>query len=158
MMQREALEKQRRTLGEDHPNTILAANVLADTLSNQGQLDEAASILQEVLRKMQHVLHLNDPKIPVIMRKLTVLLDRINRQESVKLDVQALQGLQARVTLQQGTFTQSSDFVRHRGGLVAITVDEVANYLRQFQEIKHEFLEFQMAWDVPAFRAQGVPR
>lgn len=41
-MKKEVLEKRRRILGEEHPDTILAMNNLAATLRDQGQLDEAA--------------------------------------------------------------------------------------------------------------------
>ncbi|EUC26825.1 hypothetical protein COCCADRAFT_113294, partial [Bipolaris zeicola 26-R-13] len=45
------LEKRRRILGEEHPDTISAMNNLANTLGEQGQLDEAAKMKKEVLEK-----------------------------------------------------------------------------------------------------------
>ena len=41
--------ERRRILGEEHPSTILAMSNLASTLGEQGQLDEAAKMLKEVL-------------------------------------------------------------------------------------------------------------
>jgi len=38
-----------RILGKEHPSTITAMNNLAVTLENQGQLDEAAKMFEEVL-------------------------------------------------------------------------------------------------------------
>jgi hypothetical protein len=38
-------------LGEEHPDTILAMNNLANTLGDQGQLGEAARMEKEVLEK-----------------------------------------------------------------------------------------------------------
>ncbi|PVH92847.1 hypothetical protein DM02DRAFT_542782, partial [Periconia macrospinosa] len=50
------LEKRRRILGEEHLDTITAMNNLALTLGDQGQLDEAAKMFEEVLEKRRRIL------------------------------------------------------------------------------------------------------
>jgi hypothetical protein len=42
------LEKRRRILGEEYPDTISAMSNLAKTLGDQGQLDEAAKINKQL--------------------------------------------------------------------------------------------------------------
>ena len=44
-MKKDVLGKRRRILGEEHLDTISAMNSLAKTPGDQGQLDEAISIL-----------------------------------------------------------------------------------------------------------------
>ncbi|EXJ95818.1 hypothetical protein A1O1_00942 [Capronia coronata CBS 617.96] len=56
IIEKYVLEKRRRILGEEHPNTISAMNNLAITLGDQGHLDEAATIQKEVLEKMRRIL------------------------------------------------------------------------------------------------------
>jgi hypothetical protein len=48
-MQQEVLEKRQSILGNEHPSTILAMNNLAVTLGDQGKLEKAAAMQQEVL-------------------------------------------------------------------------------------------------------------
>ncbi|KAL8856213.1 MAG: hypothetical protein Q9178_007178 [Gyalolechia marmorata] len=50
------LTTRRKMYGEEHPKTISAMNNLANTLSDQGRLDEAASMQQEVLEKLRGIL------------------------------------------------------------------------------------------------------
>ena len=47
MKQREVLEMMRRTLGEEHRDTVRATNNLAAILGDQGELVEAASMGRE---------------------------------------------------------------------------------------------------------------
>ncbi|ENH71185.1 Nephrocystin-3 [Fusarium oxysporum f. sp. cubense race 1] len=54
--QKGVLEKRRRILGDDHPDTITAMSYLANTLGDQGKLDEALSMGKEVLEKRQRIL------------------------------------------------------------------------------------------------------
>jgi hypothetical protein len=46
-MKREVLEKRKRILGDEHPDTISAMNNLAVILWDQGKLDKAASMHRE---------------------------------------------------------------------------------------------------------------
>lgn len=46
---------QQALVGEEHPDTILAMGNLASTLGEQGQLDEAAAIKKEVLKKQRQI-------------------------------------------------------------------------------------------------------
>lgn len=41
----------RQMLGDEHLDSVIVMNKLANTLSNQGKLDQAASMPQEVLDK-----------------------------------------------------------------------------------------------------------
>lgn len=50
-MKKEVVEKMRRILGEEHPDTISAMNNLASTLGDQGQLDEAIALIEVLRRK-----------------------------------------------------------------------------------------------------------
>jgi hypothetical protein len=51
-MMKEVLENLQRILGEEHPDTISAMNSLASTLGDQGKLEEAATMMKEVLDNM----------------------------------------------------------------------------------------------------------
>jgi hypothetical protein len=48
--------KRQRILGGEHPDTITAMSNFAVTLRDQGKLDEAASMMREVLEKRQRIL------------------------------------------------------------------------------------------------------
>ena len=48
---REALEKRRRVLGEEHPDTLVSINNMATLLEKQGRLDEAELLQRALLRK-----------------------------------------------------------------------------------------------------------
>ena len=50
-MEKEVLEKRRKILGEEHPDTISAMNKLANTFGGQEMLDKAALVKKEVLEK-----------------------------------------------------------------------------------------------------------
>ncbi|KAK2605986.1 hypothetical protein QQS21_003612 [Conoideocrella luteorostrata] len=52
----EVLEKRKRILGDEHPDTISAMGNLAITLGGQGKLDEAAQMQKEVLEKRKRIL------------------------------------------------------------------------------------------------------
>ncbi len=54
-MRKEMLEKRRRIFGEDYLNTISAMNNLAVTLGAQGQLDEAAGMMQKVIYEIDRI-------------------------------------------------------------------------------------------------------
>ena len=58
----QALEKQRRILGEEHPDTLTSMNNLATTYDDQGRLMDAARLHEQVLEKRRRILgeeHLN---------------------------------------------------------------------------------------------------
>jgi hypothetical protein len=50
------LEKRRRILEEKHPDTIWAMSSLANTLGDQGKLDEAAAMQNDVLDIRRRIL------------------------------------------------------------------------------------------------------
>ncbi len=53
---REAVEKNRRVLGDDHPETLISIDDLAVTLQNLGRYDEAEALFIEALEGMRRVL------------------------------------------------------------------------------------------------------
>jgi len=53
---RDMLERRRRTLGEDHPDTIAAASSLADLLSTLGDHEGARDLLRDVLERERRTL------------------------------------------------------------------------------------------------------
>ena len=53
---REALEKSRRVLGEEHPDTVLAIKNMGFLLQEEGKLSEAEPYFREVLEKQRRVL------------------------------------------------------------------------------------------------------
>lgn len=55
-MQKEVLEKRRRISGEEHPDTILAMNILAAMLEDQGHLVETMKMKEEVLEQRKRIL------------------------------------------------------------------------------------------------------
>jgi hypothetical protein len=55
-MKVEVLEKRRRILGEEHLDTVTAMSNLANMLSDQGKLEEAAAMKMEVLGKRRRIL------------------------------------------------------------------------------------------------------
>ncbi|KAF2464786.1 uncharacterized protein BDR25DRAFT_319046 [Lindgomyces ingoldianus] len=81
-MFREVLEKRKRILGDEHPDTISAMNNLASTLGDQGQLDEAAKMKREVLEKMTRIFGDEHPKTREATENLDVSLMRIKISRS----------------------------------------------------------------------------
>src|SRR2546423_15634517 len=79
-MKKEVVEKRRRILGEEHPDTISAMNNLANTLGKQDQLDEGVAMLKEVVEKRRRILGEEHPDTKVAVRNLGIL---VNRQASV---------------------------------------------------------------------------
>ena len=55
-LQEEVLEKRRRILGEEHPDTLRAMNNLGWTYLQQGRAAEAATLQEEVLEKSRRIL------------------------------------------------------------------------------------------------------
>lgn len=56
LAQKEVFKGRKRTLGNEHPDTIKAMSNLAYTLGNQGQLVKAVGMQREVLKKSQQSL------------------------------------------------------------------------------------------------------
>ena len=59
--QEEVLEARRRVLGEEHPDTLTAANNLAQTLRAQGELARAGELQEGVLEARRRVLGAEHP-------------------------------------------------------------------------------------------------
>ena len=72
-MLKEVLEKMRRILGEEHPNTISAMNNLAATLGDHGQLEEAMAMMTEVLEKGRRILGEEHPLTRSAAKNLAIL-------------------------------------------------------------------------------------
>jgi hypothetical protein len=55
VIEKYVLNKRRRILGEEHPDTITAMNNLAITLGDQGQLDEAIALSEVAVQRMKRI-------------------------------------------------------------------------------------------------------
>lgn len=67
------LEKRMRILGEEHPYTISAMGDLANTLGNQGQLDEALHMMRRVVLEMNRILGAEHPKTRIAKANLAAI-------------------------------------------------------------------------------------
>lgn len=54
-MQQEIFEKRQQIFDEEHPDIIMTMHNLINTISNQGKLDEAASMQQKMLEKSRRI-------------------------------------------------------------------------------------------------------
>jgi tetratricopeptide (TPR) repeat protein len=71
---REALEKRRRELGDEHPDTLTSLGNLSMLLQRQGKLDQAEVLCREVLATRRRVLGDEHPYTLNSMNNLGVLL------------------------------------------------------------------------------------
>ena len=55
VLQEEVLQKRRRILGEEHPNTLTSMANLAVTYRDQGRTGEAVALEEEVLQKRKQL-------------------------------------------------------------------------------------------------------
>jgi hypothetical protein len=76
-IQKEVLEKRRRILGEEHPDTIMAMGNLANTLGDQGQLDEAIALLEVGVQQMKQIYGDEHHRTRMASRNLARLIARI---------------------------------------------------------------------------------
>ncbi|KAF2679236.1 hypothetical protein K458DRAFT_314812 [Lentithecium fluviatile CBS 122367] len=67
----EVLKKRKQILGEEHPDTISAMNNLANTLGDQGKLDESIAMLKNAYRKITVLLGNYHPHLKVVCANLT---------------------------------------------------------------------------------------
>ena len=71
---RQALEIDRQTLGDDHPDTLTTMNNLAATLRNQGDLAGARALQEQVLEARRRVLGEEHPDTLTSMNNLAETL------------------------------------------------------------------------------------
>ena len=71
-LQEEVLQKRRRILGEEHPDTLRSMNNLALTYSDQGRTGEAAALQEEVLQKQRRILGEEHPDTLRSMNNLAI--------------------------------------------------------------------------------------
>ena len=69
-LEEEVLQKRRRILGDDHPDTLTAMNNLALTYWRQGRTGEAAALEEEVLQKRRRILGDDHPDTLTAMGNL----------------------------------------------------------------------------------------
>jgi Tetratricopeptide repeat len=72
-MFKEVVEKRKRILGDEHPSTISAMNSLANTLGDQGQLDEAIVLLEVAVQRMRRIHGDEHPHTKVAVSNMTRL-------------------------------------------------------------------------------------
>ena len=70
---REALEIDRATIGEGHPQYARHLNNLAGVLAKQGKLEEAQPLLEQALKILRATLPPDHPHIGVVKRGLVAL-------------------------------------------------------------------------------------
>jgi tetratricopeptide (TPR) repeat protein len=84
------LEKRKRVLGEEHPDTLGTMNDLAATFYEQGRLSEAEELGLRVLEKRKRVLGEEHPDILTSMSGLAITFEkqgRLNEAEELGLQV-----------------------------------------------------------------------
>ena len=90
---REALEGQRRVLGDDHPNTLASISNLGTLLVAQGQLDEAEQLFGEALQTRRRTLGDDHPRTLRSIGMVGTLLRRQGRvDEAIPYYYEALEG------------------------------------------------------------------
>ncbi|GAA2699064.1 hypothetical protein GCM10010412_095290 [Nonomuraea recticatena] len=70
----EVLRRRRRTLGDDHPRTLMSMNNLATTLRDLGELGAARELHGEALRRRRRTLGDDHPDTLQSMHNLAVTL------------------------------------------------------------------------------------
>jgi Flp pilus assembly protein TadD len=75
----EALEKRRRVLGQDHPDTLVSINDLGLLRENQGRLDECERLYREALDGYRRVLGPDHPSTLTAMNNMGALLIKRGR-------------------------------------------------------------------------------
>ena len=91
-MHREALEVQRRVLGQEHPHTLASMTCLAIVLRHKGQWQEAEQMHREALEAKRKVLGQEHPCTLASMNDLAnVLQDQGKWEEAEKLHREALE-------------------------------------------------------------------
>jgi tetratricopeptide (TPR) repeat protein len=83
---RESLEKHRRILGDDHPNTLVSMNNMGSLLEAQGKVAEAELLYREALEKQRRTLGEDHPSTMASIVNMGVLLVKTRRhREAVVL-------------------------------------------------------------------------
>ena len=95
-LHQEVLEKRRRILGEEHPDTLRAMNNLAFTLGDLGRHNEALTLKQEVLEKYQRIFGENHPDTLTSMNNLAFTLGALGQHnEALALQQEVLEKYQS---------------------------------------------------------------
>ena len=81
---REALERTRRVLGDDHPETLIAVNNLGSLLQEQGKLDEAEAYYREALEGRRLVLGSDHQVTLVSLNNMGLLLKNLGRLDEAE--------------------------------------------------------------------------
>ncbi len=76
----QALETDRRLLGEEHPNTLLALNNLAWTLHAQGELPAARRLQEQALEAYRRLLGEEHPQTLSAIRNLAATRQALEEQ------------------------------------------------------------------------------
>jgi Tetratricopeptide repeat len=92
-MKREVLEKRKRILGDEHPDTIGAMNNLAITLGDLGQLEEAIALLEVAAPQIRRIFGDEHPHTRLVVNNLA----RFSSAISVKHNREAIDGIGGRI-------------------------------------------------------------
>jgi tetratricopeptide (TPR) repeat protein len=88
---RESMERRRRVLGEDDPDTITSISNLGSVLQEQGKLEQAETLISETLRRRRTVLGDDHPETLKSINKMAGLLQaRGKLDESLPLYEEAM--------------------------------------------------------------------
>jgi tetratricopeptide (TPR) repeat protein len=72
----DCLEKRKRILGDDHPDTLVSISNLADLLQDQGEYDRALPLLEDCQEKRKRILGDDHPDTLISIQKFSLLLKR----------------------------------------------------------------------------------
>jgi tetratricopeptide (TPR) repeat protein len=83
-LQRRVIDAQARTLGEEHPYTLLSMNNLSGTLINTGRFEDALPILEKLSPRAERVFAEDDPHIASIQWNYGRCLTALGRYEEAE--------------------------------------------------------------------------
>jgi tetratricopeptide (TPR) repeat protein len=81
-LREEVLKARKRTLGDEHPNTLVSINNLARWYSNLGRQQEAIKLGEEVLKARKRTLGEEHPDTLVSMNNLNFFLTNLHQQNN----------------------------------------------------------------------------
>jgi tetratricopeptide (TPR) repeat protein len=84
-MEKEVLQRRRRILGEENPDTISAVNNLATTLQSLGKLDEAAAMHEKVLEMRSRILGDEHPDTISATSNLAAILHSLGKVDEAAI-------------------------------------------------------------------------
>ena len=150
-----ALRETKRSLGPEHPSTLDIISNLSTLRNDQGRIEEARSMMRQVLEKRRRILGDEHPDTVLAKNNLASILG-----DQGKLDDEAsLPSLEKneRDLGEQlaGDVSAASDNTNIQDNGFSVTVrNQVNETLQRFSHCSVDVVEFDIDWDLPNFRAQ----